>query len=151
MPALPEDLLDRLGPCGLHCGGCLAFQGGKIQTHAQALKELLGPNFQAYAERLGDMDPAFGDYPEFARFLDFLANGRCTGCRGSGCLFQECRVHACVLEQGVDFCFQCADFPCDRHGLAEPLSSVWRKCNERMKSEGVRNYYYWIKDKPRYP
>ena len=84
-PEVPEDLLDRLGPCGLHCGGCLAFQGGKIQTHAQALKELLGPNFQAYAERLGDMDPAFGDYPEFARFLDFLANGQCSGCRGGGC------------------------------------------------------------------
>ena len=148
---MPQNVIDKLGPCGLHCGGCLAFRGGPIQQHAEALRNELGPNFAAYAERFRDMDPVFEDYPAFARMLDYLAQGLCTGCRGSGCLFKECRLPECAREHEVDFCFQCAEFPCDRHGMPENLAKVWQRNNERMKTEGVRNFYYWIKNKPRYP
>ena len=148
---MPDDLTARLAPCGLHCGVCLAFKDGPVHKHAQGVQNALGPNFAAYAKRFEAMDPAFADYEAFARFLDFLAQGRCEGCRGSGCLFATCRVPDCALENEVEFCFQCAEFPCDKHGLPPMVAERWLKNNERMKTEGVRKFYYWIKNKPRYP
>ncbi len=148
---MPDDLVSRIAPCGLNCGACLAYRGGPIQSRAEEMLQALGPNFQAYAHRFQGMDPIFADYSTFARFLEYLAQGRCTGCRGEGCLFETCAVPACAKENEVEFCFQCAEFPCDRHGLPDRLAAIWKKNNEIMKTEGVRKFYYSIKNKPRYP
>lgn len=148
---MPDDVVSRLAPCGLHCGACLAFTGGPVQTQARGILDALGPNFAPYAERFKAVDPIFGDHPAFARFLEYLAQGKCTGCRGTGCLFEACRVPECARKNQVDFCFQCPDFPCEVHGLPPRLADIWLKNNERMKTEGVRKFYYWIKRKPRYP
>ncbi|MES9996376.1 DUF3795 domain-containing protein [Desulfovibrio aminophilus] len=143
--------LARLAPCGLNCGGCLAFSGGPVQEAAQSLIRALGPDFAPYAERFTAMNPVFADYPAFARLLEFLGHGSCGGCRQSGCLFQACGVHACIRDKGLDFCFQCDDFPCDAHGLPPALAERWRTNNERMREEGPEAYWLRIKDTPRYP
>ena len=142
---------DRIAPCGLDCGKCLAFADSEIQVHARALKELLGPNFSAYAERFAAMNPVFTGYPAFRDILDFLGQGTCQGCRGSGCLLASCVVHACVREKGVDFCFQCPQFPCETTGFPERLKAIWRRNNERMAEIGIEAYAAFLKDKPRYP
>jgi hypothetical protein len=146
-----EQLLRRLAPCGLNCGACIAFSDGPVRAHAQVLRGLLGPNFAAYAERFAGMNPVFEGYERFEALLDWLASGSCGGCRGEGCLFTACKVGLCVREQGVDFCFQCAEFPCGRHGMPELLAARWKANNERMKSVGVAAYHEAVKDKPRYP
>lgn len=144
-------LLDKLAPCGLNCRGCLAFSGGGIHNQARALKLSLGGHFSVYAERLKSMNPVFREYEGFKIFLEFLSQGSCTGCRNQGCLFAACKVRECIREKGVDFCFQCGEFPCREPGMPKGLAERWRKNNERMAAEGAQAYYEGIKDKPRYP
>ncbi len=146
-----EDFLKILGPCGLNCGKCLAFAGGDIQRTAEDLKHLLGDNFAAYASRFSGMDPVFTNYPVFSEFLDHLTGGTCKGCRKGECLFKACQVKDCIKEKEVDFCFQCDQFPCDRHGFPEGLEKRWQKNNRMMKELGMKGYYERIKDEPRYP
>jgi hypothetical protein len=149
--AADSDILDRIAPCGLDCGKCLAYEGGAIQQHSQALLDLLGPNFEGYASRFARMEPVFENYPQFNVLLTYLARGACQGCRKGGCLFKTCRVHSCVKEKGVEFCFQCPDFPCREINFPPPLEEVWFKNNQRMRELGLEAYYERIKDRKRYP
>ena len=141
----------RLAPCGLSCGHCLAYSGGPVQEAASALKQGLGPNFEPHAKRFEHMDPIFKEYAGFSRLLDFFATGSCTGCREQGCLFQACKVPACVREHGVDYCFECSDFPCDRHGMPDGLAERWRANNEKMAEIGVAAWFGGCMVRPRYP
>lgn len=151
-PAPPEQELTRLvAPCGLYCGGCLAFVGGPIRSHARALSDLLGPNFAAYAERLSAMNPVLGDYPQFARVVEFLALGSCQGCREGGCLLGNCGVRACTMERGASFCGLCPDFPCENPGLPPALLENWRKNGERIRRDGPTAFLKLVRSRPRYP
>lgn len=45
----PNEIIKKhIAPCGLHCGGCFAFNGGNIQKHSTELIKSLG-NFDVYA------------------------------------------------------------------------------------------------------
>jgi hypothetical protein len=83
--------------------------------------------------------------------LDFLASGSCTGCRDAGCLFKACAVPGCIKEHGVDYCFQCNEFPCQNHGMPAPLAERWRINNETMRDTGPNAYFFTAQVKPRYP
>jgi hypothetical protein len=144
-------IVEIIAPCGLNCGKCLACFEGEIRRHSQALADLLGPNFAQYAERFRAFNPVFANYPAFRELLDFIAQGSCRTCTKGQCLFPGCRVRDCVQENGVDFCFQCTAFPCDRSGLPPRLDPVWRQSNELMKEVGVEEYYERVKERPRYP
>lgn len=147
-----ELILQRLGPCGLHCGKCFAFSEGEIASHSQKLKAAMG-NFNVYAERFADMlaDPIFLTYPAFKEFLDYLSTVECKGCRKEQCkLFKTCNVRPCSQEKGIDFCFACEEFPCDKTGFDEHLYKRHIEINQRMKKIGVENYYEEIKDQSRY-
>jgi len=146
-----DDLKKILGPCGLNCEKCISFEDGEIKKTAILLKELLGDNFAAYASRFASFDPAFSNYPAFTAFLDRLVSGGCQGCREGECLFQGCRVKDCVKERGVDFCFQCEEFPCTAHGLQGGLKRKWEEKNRMMKEMGVEGFYEKTKEEKRYP
>ncbi|HPI97582.1 MAG TPA: DUF3795 domain-containing protein [Synergistales bacterium] len=146
-----EEILKVIAPCGLNCGKCVAFHGGEIEGCSIRLKELLGNNFSSYADRLTSMDPVFENYRNFEELLEYFSEGRCGGCREQGCLFQSCQVKDCIKERGVDFCFQCDRFPCDKHGFPEGLKKRWLENNLQMKDSGLEDYYDRIRDKPRYP
>jgi len=60
-------------------------------------------------------------------------------------------VQECVREQGVDFCFECEEFPCGVHGFPEGLRKRWEGNNRRIKALGLERYYEEVKDEPRYP
>ena len=145
------DILHRLAPCGLFCGNCVAFAGGAIQEHAQALAGKLGDNFGVYAERFAAMNPVFEGYSAFRELLDYMAQGSCSGCRGKGCLFKSCKVTECVRDKGVDFCFECKEFPCETHSMPPGLAERWQKNNEKMRDMGVGDYFDAFTNKPRYP
>src|SRR4030042_7215315 len=135
-----EDILDDLPPCGLSCRKCFANSRGDIATRSTQWQERLG-GFDVYAERFSALLPAFKDYPAFQGLLAYLAHGSCDGCRRGTCLYPNCGVTTCFREKGVDFCFQCEEFPCDRTNFDPRLERRWRQMNERMREAGVEAYY----------
>lgn len=151
MPPSRSELLRLIAPCGLYCGGCLAFAGGAIRNHARALRDLLGANFGGYAKRLAAMNPVLGKYEDFAELLDFLSQGTCKGCRDGGCLLADCGVRTCTLRRNVDFCGLCPDFPCDNPGLPQGLLATWRKNSELLRDKGPAAYLELARTRPRYP
>ena len=150
-PPSRSELTRLIAPCGLYCGGCLAFSGGAIRNHARALHDLLGPNFAAYARRLGAMSPALLHYPDFSSLLEYLSLGSCKGCREGGCLLGNCGVRACALKREIDFCGLCPDFPCANPGLPEELVALWRKNNQILRDKGAAAYLDLVRTRPRYP
>ncbi|MBD3425696.1 MAG: DUF3795 domain-containing protein [Candidatus Omnitrophica bacterium] len=81
------DLRQNTSPCGIDCFNCELF-GDNITREMQ---ERIAQYKNQPAETI-----------------------RCLGCRESGCLIihGECRTKTCVEEKGVEFCFECDEFPC---------------------------------------
>ena len=148
-----KDAIDaRRAPCGLHYGKCFAFADGEIRRLSRELRTALG-GFDIYAKRFAGMleEPLFEKYPDFERFLDYLASNACGGCRKEPCrLFRGCKVRSCSSRRGVDYCFRCDEFPCTHTGFDEHLYRRFVAINHRMREEGVERYYDEIKDLPRY-
>ncbi|MBI9083254.1 MAG: DUF3795 domain-containing protein [Desulfobacterales bacterium] len=144
-----KEILDHLAPCGLNCSKCFACTRGDIANHSRELKSLLG-NFDVYADRFSKFLPAFKDYPPFKRMLDHLAEPDCKGCREGTCKYPNCGVVDCYREKGVDFCFQCEDFPCENSNFDPHLKARWISMNRRMKEIGVEAYFEETKDLCRY-
>jgi hypothetical protein len=147
-----EKIKQRLAPCGLHCGKCFAFNDGDISQNSKRLKESLG-EFDVYADRFVDLinEPVFKKYSDFKELLSYFSTAKCGGCRKEKCvIFTDCKVRDCFEKKGVDFCFQCSEFPCNNTGFDKHLHNRSVKINMRMKEIGVEKYYDEIKDKPRY-
>ena len=144
-----SEILEHLAPCGLSCRKCFAYTQGEIGYHSRKLQERLG-NFDIYAERFSDFLPQFKDYPAFKRMLAYLAAPDCLNCRRGTCKYAHCGVVDCYREKGVDFCFQCDEFPCGRTNFDPHLQKRWLQMNRRMQAVGVEAYYAETKDLHRY-
>lgn len=144
-----QELLEILAPCGLNCAKCLSHHQGEIKSLSQGLQERLG-SFDHYAERFVNFNPVFKNYQGFKEILNFFTQGSCQGCRQGTCLNSACGIISCHKEKGVDFCFQCEEFPCDKSNLEPNLKERWIAMNKRMKEIGVEGYWEEIKDLPRY-
>jgi hypothetical protein len=144
-----NEILERLAPCGLNCAKCMAFANGDIKKHALELKRLLGA-FDNYAQRFSHFAPVFENYPSFKKLLDHFAQAGCKGCRHGDCLYPSCGVAPCYKQKGVDFCFQCDEFPCAKTNFDPNLKARWIKMNYRMKEKGVEAYFAESKKLPRY-
>ena len=108
-----SDILRELAPCGLNCRKCMAYREGDIRKTSEELQRRLG-SFDRYAERFTGFLPVFANYPAFKELLAHFAQADCEGCRSGQCKFPNCGVMTCHTEKGVDFCFQCDDFPCQQ-------------------------------------
>lgn len=73
----------------------------------------------------------------------------CTGCQSvkGQCLFVngKCATYACVAEKGVNYCFECNEFPCSKlmpsRESAENFPHNFKLYNLcRMKAVGVENW-----------
>lgn len=145
-------ILEALAPCGLNCAKCFAHVDGEIRKSSQKLKQALG-NFDVYAKRFETLigDSIFKKYPDFKAMLDYLAEENCRGCRHEQCkLFKGCGVRVCHQEKNIDYCYQCADFPCKKTGFDEHLQIRWLKLNEHIRSVGIEQFFEETKDIPRY-
>ena len=143
-------ILDFLAPCGLNCRKCLGYTDGDIPRHSIELQKLLG-NFDVYAERFSAFSPVFKNYPSFKEMLAYFAEPDCKGCRRQGtCKYPNCGVAECYKKKGVDFCFQCDEFPCEKTNFDPHLKKRWIKMNNRMKEIGIESYYEETKDLCRY-
>ena len=144
-----RDILKNLAPCGLNCKKCLAFSDGEIKDHSKKLKDLLG-DFDRYAERFSSFLPVFKNYHQFKELLSFFTQADCTSCRNGKSKYPNCGVTKCYREKGVDFCFQCDEFPCEKTNFDPDLLRRWIQMNNRMKEIGVEAYFQEAKDLPRY-
>jgi hypothetical protein len=145
-----EDIVKILAPCGLNCEKCFAFENGEIHFHAAKLKTLLG-SFDRYAERFSTLiDPVFENYSSFKSLLTHFTGGDCRGCRRGTCEYKTCGVISCYQKKGVDFCFQCDEFPCEKTNFDPDLKKRWIRMNNRMSEIGVEAYFEETKDVPRY-
>ena len=144
-----RDVLEFLAPCGLNCRKCFAYTKGEICAHSAALQRLLG-EFDIYAERFSAFLPEFKNYPSFKKMLAHFAEPDCNGCRQGTCKYPNCGVVECYMQKGVDFCFQCDEFPCSKTNFDPHLKQRWIKMNQRMKAIGVAAYYEETKDHCRY-
>ena len=146
---LYQDILKILAPCGLNCAKCQFSDSGDIRRNALELKRLLGA-FDRYAERFSNFLPVYRNYPAFKELLEQFAQANCSGCRNGGCKYPNCGVAPCSRQKGVDFCFQCGEFPCNRSNFDPDLHKRWIEMNGRMKEVGVEVYFSETKDQPRY-
>ena len=145
-----EEAVRELAPCGLSCGRCMHNPSSPIAQSARGLAAELG-GFDRMAGRFAAVDPVFGGYPAFAQILERLQNGVCHGCREGGeCYLGACGVKDCVRTRGVDFCFQCAEFPCAAPGVPAGLEERWRAMNEKMGEVGVEAFCELSRSRPRY-
>lgn len=147
-----EEILDAVGPCGLSCEKCFAYAEGDIRQLSLKLKEKLG-NFGPFAKRFETLlgGPIFAKYPDFNEMVEYLTSENCKGCRDENCkLFSSCGVRPCHQQKGVDFCFQCADFPCQNTNFDEDLRTRWTALNKRIQDVGIETFYEETRDKPRY-
>jgi hypothetical protein len=146
-----KEILGILAPCGLDCYRCFAHSEGEIKLLSLKLIERLA-SFEKAAERFSLSFPVFANYPHFKKMLEFFAQGDCKGCRKGSCKFPEfnCGVMTCYQKKGVDFCFQCDEFPCDKTNFDAVSKQKWITRMNRMKEIGVEVYYEEIRDLPRY-
>ncbi len=77
-------------PCGLACFNCVVY----LANENQEMRNLVSKEFGIPLEAVG-----------------------CKGCRevNGKCpvVPMECTVYRCAEKKGVEFCFDCSDFPCD--------------------------------------
>lgn len=144
-----NEILKILAPCGLNCVKCLAFKDGEIKAVSNRLITLLG-SFDRYAERFSTFQTVFKGYPQFKELLEHFSKADCSGCRSGTCRYPGCIVLECTLGKGVDFCFQCSEFPCDKTTFDPDLKRRWMEMNARMKDVGLQAYYEETKDLSRY-
>ena len=148
-----ERIKESIAPCGLCCETCFAHVDGDIRKYSMKLKEKLG-NFHINAKRFETIldNPIFGKFEAFKEMLDYLASENCKGCRNEQCkLFKGCGVRGCHQKKGIDFCFQCDQFPCENTNFDPGLYKGWVMINEKIRSMGIEQYCEAARSRSRYP
>jgi len=136
---------NEIGYCGLYCRTC-CWYAGVSQWFGYPAKRLLcilkGPNWVA-----GLIDSEGGDSEGVIKGLEILSKSGCiSNCKG-GSGWHECPVRKCCIVKGIDFCFECPEFPCERNwGEKSEHANVFTadkiKLLQEMKKIGVEE---WIK------
>jgi hypothetical protein len=144
-----QQILGRLAPCGIDCQRCVMCADGIVQRTASELSVAL-EGFDKMAARMADHAPGLAEYGKFQQVLGLLTEVTCTGCRAGGSSLPFCSARTCFREHGVDYCFQCEDYPCTHNEYPEQFEQRWRATNDRMREVGVERFYQESLLKPRY-
>lgn len=135
-----EEAVKRLAPCGLDCSRCADYADGEIKQLSIRLDELL-KGYSRVAKVKENLKPEFAGYPQFEEVIKGFTQASCSGCRGTNVLCPiECAAGVCTREKGVDFCFQCEDFPCSKD-IHIQIRKRWLDFNQRMKEIGAVEFY----------
>ena len=105
--------------CGLYCGACKVF----LANQKGLVKEI------ATEWQMAESDL------------------RCNGCKSNvvATCSQECEIKACAEEKGIDFCFQCGDYPCkilnDLKNDDQPHHSIILHNLGLIKEKGIDKWF----------
>ncbi len=105
------DTLQMTAPCGLACFNCHLYSGNQNKDISQLLER----------------DTRLNGVPAEVMI--------CDGCRNQGGVLKShqfffnrtepCYVYKCTTEKGINFCYECDDFPCDHlHPHADRANQV---------------------------
>jgi hypothetical protein len=88
------------GRCGIFCGDCeiyIAYSTNDAKAQGKIARKLS-------KERGETISP------------DLI---KCLGCKGpaSSCWGTTCKIRICAEEKGMEFCYQCREYPCDEISL----------------------------------
>lgn len=138
--------------CGkYYCAFCDYLKGTIVKT---------AKNLLAFAERYGSLRLIVEgnnacNFDEFLKGLEWLASQEqpCRGCRfgGGWSWWPNCPVRDCCIQRGVDFCYQCQEFPCEKL-KTEPLLERKKEMievNDRIKTIGIEKYAQYLKKRYR--
>jgi hypothetical protein len=127
------DESNLVAPCGLHCGRCASYQA-KYDPAVMEFLVSLGMN--------RDKLPCDGCRQIEGKCLfvglpkETWPNGPSTG---------PCETYTCAVEHGVDFCFECGEFPCvklhpcaDMADVAPHNTKVFNLCY--IKHHGLNEF-----------
>jgi hypothetical protein len=144
-----QEVVERLAPCGIDCERCARYESGVIKRLATELAAALG-GFASMAAKSAERVPVLQEYDRFAEILSFFQEADCPGCRAQGCPLPFCAARDCYREKGVDFCFECDEYPCERNQYPPMMVERWLAVNDRMRDVGPEQYYLESLEKPRY-
>jgi len=107
---------DLIGYCGVYCETCARWcENPALRQLATALAELVDAHGFHYW--MPEVVKEF-DYAEFRKALDFFSQENTwlvcqKGCKG-GDGRPDCEIRDCCKSRGLDLCFDCEEFPCDK-------------------------------------
>lgn len=109
----PEDLITY---CGIYGGTCARwYEYTAFRDLANVFAEWV--DAQSYQYWMPVHVKEF-DYNEFRKGLDFFSRPDawlvCHKCCKGGEGNPECEIRICCKDKGVEICFECDDFPCDK-------------------------------------
>ena len=146
---MKDELRDKLSVCGLDCARCADYENGEIRILSARLADLLR-GYERVAGLKSMKNPQFNNYPIFLEFLKHFTQASCGGCRSENLRCPiECHAKTCPQQKGIDFCFECNDYPCDNQ-FEGKTRERWLERNNRMKETGVDSYYLEQSNLPRY-
>ncbi len=61
-----------------------------------------------------------------------------------------CHVAPCTRAKGIDWCWQCSEFPCENVHFSARAYQIWLSSNQMMARIGVEAYWQLVKDLPHY-
>jgi len=108
-----------VGYCGVYCGGCGMLRGRTIARVAESLRELI--EVYKFVHWVPEHEPIDFNFKDFKAGIDYFSDSAkgpyCqVPCKeGGGNPF--CEVRKCAENRGIEFCFQCTEFPCDKLSL----------------------------------
>lgn len=127
------DESNLVAPCGLHCGRCVSYR---------AKDDLAIMEFMVSVGVNRDKLPCSGCRQMEGKCLfvgltkETWPNGLPTG---------PCETYTCAVEHGVDFCFECREFPCvklhpcaDMADIAPQNMKVFNLCY--IKHHGLKEF-----------
>jgi hypothetical protein len=160
------DSEDLMTYCGGYCGQCALFPGFAALREAAALTaELIDVHgLQNWIPQawLPEAENKF-DFAEFRKGLAFFSDPEsffiCRKCCQDGGGFSGCTMRKCCQERGLDVCFDCGDFPCNkmewhpnmikRAGEYKRLGKdAWMRQQEKKAKQGFELFtdkYYRIR------
>lgn len=146
-----REVLKQLAPCGLDCGRCADYENSEIKHLSIRLLYLLG-KYERVASMKEGTTPVFLSYAQFEEILSTFSKGICGGCRSENVQCPiTCAAKTCYKEQGVDFCFQCKQYPCEQQfSFSVGMRKHWIERNNRMKEIGAVAFYDEQRKIPRY-
>ena len=150
-------ILNEVAPCSMFCSTCTGCKYGDVSLHATELVKLLDGHEEFLDKNLkSQYRDRLDEFRIFMKRLKKFANPKCGGCRNggaSGCSIKGCVIPECVKEHNVNYCGECNEFPCNKvkeSGFKDITIKKWLDGSNKIKENGIENYYQENKDVPHY-
>jgi hypothetical protein len=133
---------NEVGYCGNYCRTCHWYTDA-LRKPASQLSDLVKNHFEValWISNKG------GSSQETIKGIEILSKCACAfNCKG-GSGWGNCPVRKCCTEKGIDFCFECSEFPCERNwsGKSEHANVFTADKISRLKEMREIGVEEWIK------